>query len=188
MAVLSLRALEDARFGFVPTREEWRIGVQHFCVFPADWRGAGLLVAAGTISSAARFAWWKFRALLVATFCGDLMGGVAGRGVLLSRLPATRASHAARTVKPWGCWPPRCFSDWRIFPFENFPNWRRGDRRRRAGICSAGWLADESAQRAGQHGDARAGGHYLADVFYDLSAMPGAPDHIFFSGLLRWSI
>ena len=33
MAVLSLRSLDEARFGFLPTREEWRIGARHFLYF-----------------------------------------------------------------------------------------------------------------------------------------------------------
>ncbi len=45
MAVLSLRSMEDARFGFVPTSREWGIGVRHVPVFPSRRRGHRLSAA-----------------------------------------------------------------------------------------------------------------------------------------------
>ena len=95
MAVLSLRSLDDARFGFFPTSEEWRIGVQHFLFFLPDRRGAQLPGAPGTIRSASA-PLVEIRAVAGSHFLGDLVGGIAGRGVFLSRIPATRdrARHA----------------------------------------------------------------------------------------------
>jgi membrane protease YdiL (CAAX protease family) len=71
MAVLSLRSLQDARFGFVPSPEEWRTGTQHYLYF---------LPVGGVISYLVRFArfhpphleWWRFALLMLGTFLGIL--------------------------------------------------------------------------------------------------------------------
>ena len=71
MAVLSLRSIEEARFGFVPSPKEWRTGVQMYLYFlPVG-------VALVWIVRFARFhplplVWWKFALLLVGTFFGFL--------------------------------------------------------------------------------------------------------------------
>ncbi len=89
MAVLSLRSLDDARFGFVPTREEWRIGVQHFLYFLPIGAALAYVVQLRTIPSAAA-SLVEVRRAIGAYFLGNLLGGVAGRGVFLSRVSATR--------------------------------------------------------------------------------------------------
>ena len=71
MAVLSLRSLEDARFGFVPTSSEWRIGVRQYLFFLP----VGALIA--YLLHFARFRpptleWWKFALLVVGTFLAFL--------------------------------------------------------------------------------------------------------------------
>src|SRR5580698_2018575 len=71
MAVLSLRPLDDARFGFVPSRPEWLVGVQYYLYFLPV--GAAL----GYWERFARFHlqpmdWGKFPLLLVGTFAGVL--------------------------------------------------------------------------------------------------------------------
>jgi hypothetical protein len=71
MAVLSLRSLEDARFGFWPTLEEWRIGVQHFAFFLPIGAGLGYLVRLGRFHPQP-LPWWKFGLLLVGVFWGIL--------------------------------------------------------------------------------------------------------------------
>ena len=71
MAALSLRSMEDARFGFVPTTSEWRIGVrQYLCFLPVGAVMAYLL-------HFARFRppvleWWKFALLVIGTFLAIL--------------------------------------------------------------------------------------------------------------------
>ena len=71
MAVLSLRSMEDARFGFVPTPSEWRIGVRQYLFFlPVGAAIAYLL-------HFARFRppdleWWRFALLLIGTFLAFL--------------------------------------------------------------------------------------------------------------------
>jgi len=67
MAVLSLRRVEEARFGFIPSPAEWRIGIlMYVCFLPAG-------VALAWLVHFARFhpqalVWWKFALLLLGTF------------------------------------------------------------------------------------------------------------------------
>jgi len=71
MAVLSLRSMQDARFGFVPTPREWGIGVRQYLFFlPVGAAIAYLL-------HFARFRpptleWWKFALLVIGTFLAFL--------------------------------------------------------------------------------------------------------------------
>jgi membrane protease YdiL (CAAX protease family) len=122
MAVLSLRGLEDARFGFVPSPQDWRVGVQHYLYFLPV--GAAL----GYWERFARFhpqqlEWWKFAASLVATFAGILWVVALAeefffraflQQVLARRLHSETVGLLAASV---------------IFglahlPFRKFPNWR----------------------------------------------------------------
>ncbi|HTR37984.1 MAG TPA: CPBP family intramembrane glutamic endopeptidase [Bryobacteraceae bacterium] len=71
MAVLSLRTLDDVQFGFVPSREDWRIGAQYYLYF---------LPVGAVLSYLVHFAgfrpvhteWWKFALVLLGTFLGIL--------------------------------------------------------------------------------------------------------------------
>ncbi len=71
MAVLSLRSLDDARFGFVPTQQEWRIGVQHFLFFLPIGASLAYVVRLGTFHPRP-LPWWEFGVFLVLTFFGIL--------------------------------------------------------------------------------------------------------------------
>lgn len=71
MAVLSLRSLPNARFGFVPSRLEWRIGVLFYAVFlPVGAVIAYLLNF--THFRAPTMDWWKVALLAPVTFLGFL--------------------------------------------------------------------------------------------------------------------
>ena len=71
MAVLSLRSMEDARFGFVPTSNEWRIGVRQYLFFlPVGAVIAYLLHFARFKPPALE--WWKFALLVIGTFLAFL--------------------------------------------------------------------------------------------------------------------
>ncbi len=71
LAVLSLRSLPNARFGFVPTRSEWRIGILFYLVF---------LPVGGVIAYWLNFAkfhtptleWWKLALLAPGMFLAFL--------------------------------------------------------------------------------------------------------------------
>jgi len=122
MAVLSLRGLDDARFGFVPSREEWRVGAQHYLYFLPV--GAAL----GYWERVARFhpvpvEWWKFVALLVATFAGILWVVALGeefffraflQQMLARRLHSETAGLLSASV----------LFGLAHLPFRKFPNWR----------------------------------------------------------------
>ena len=71
MAVLSLRSMEDARFGFVPTSNEWLIGVrQYLCFLPVGAASAYLLHFAHFKPPSLE--WWKFTLLVIGTFLAFL--------------------------------------------------------------------------------------------------------------------
>ncbi len=71
IALLSLRSLEDVRFGFVPTRGEWQTGLRHYLYF---------MPVGAVLAYLLRFAhlrvptldWWKFPLLLIGTFLAFL--------------------------------------------------------------------------------------------------------------------
>lgn len=67
LAVFSLRSIDDPRFGFLPTRKEWRTGAMHYLYFlPVGGAIAYLVRFAGFHPPA--LAWWKFGLLAAATF------------------------------------------------------------------------------------------------------------------------
>ena len=71
MAALSLRSMDDARFGFVPTSSEWRIGVRQYLYFlPVGAVMAYLLHFARFRTPALE--WWKFALLVIGTFLAFL--------------------------------------------------------------------------------------------------------------------
>jgi membrane protease YdiL (CAAX protease family) len=67
MAVLSLRSMEDPRFGFVPTPSEWRVGVRQYLYFlPVGAVIAYLLHFARFKPPALE--WWKVALVVIGTF------------------------------------------------------------------------------------------------------------------------
>ncbi|HLK19762.1 MAG TPA: type II CAAX endopeptidase family protein [Bryobacteraceae bacterium] len=71
MAVLSLRSLPNPRFGFVPSRSEWRIGILFYAIFlPVGAVIAYLLNFAHFRTLA--LDWWKLALLAPAMFFGFL--------------------------------------------------------------------------------------------------------------------
>ncbi len=122
MAVLSLRPFEDARFGFVPSPEDWRVGVQHYLYFLPV--GAAL----GYWERFARFHvqtmdWWKFPLLLLGTFAGILWVVALAEEfffrAFLQQLLARRLR--SETV---GLLAASVLFGLAHLPFRKFPNWR----------------------------------------------------------------
>jgi uncharacterized protein len=122
MAVLSLRPLEDARFGFVPSRQEWLIGVQHYLYFLPV--GAAL----GYWERFARFHlqamdWWKFPLLLVGTFAGVLWVVALAEEfffrAFLQQVLARRMHN-----ETFGLLTASVLFGLAHLPFRKFPNWR----------------------------------------------------------------
>ncbi len=122
MAVLSLRGMEDVRFGFVPLAGEWRIGVQLYALF---------LPVGVVISYALHFArfrpqpldWWKFVPLLIGTFFAFLWVVALAEEFffraflqrLLARSLHSEAVGLAIASLVFGL---------AHLPFRSFPNWR----------------------------------------------------------------
>lgn len=124
MAVLSLRSLDDARFGFVPTREEWRIGVKHFLFFLPIGAALVYVVQLGEFHPHP-LPWWKFGLLLVLTFWGifwvvSLAEEFFFRAFLQRVL--ARGTHS-ETV---GLFAAAALFGLAHLPFHKFPNWRLG--------------------------------------------------------------
>jgi membrane protease YdiL (CAAX protease family) len=122
MAVLSLRRLENIRFGFLPKLNEWRIGLEQFLYFlPVGGLAAFLL-------HFARFqpitpVWWKMMLFVPAIFFGMLWVVALAeefffRGLLqqlLSRGLHSEVAGLLLTSVVFGAV---------HLPFRKFPNWR----------------------------------------------------------------
>lgn len=122
LAVLSIRGFENIRFGFVPSRADWRIGVQLYLFF---------LPVAGLLAYALHsphfhildVAWWKYVALVVVTFLGMLWVVALGeefffRGFLQQLLGRGLHSEMA------GLLVASALFGLVHLPFRAFPNWR----------------------------------------------------------------
>ena len=71
MALLSLRRIENVRFGFVPSSGEWRVGIEQFLYFiPVGALAAYLLHMAHFRPIA--LVWWKFPLYVLGTFLAVL--------------------------------------------------------------------------------------------------------------------
>jgi uncharacterized protein len=71
MAVLSLRRIENIRFGFVPNSGEWRIGIQQFLYFAPVGALAAYLLRIAHFHPIA-LVWWKFPLYVLGTFLAVL--------------------------------------------------------------------------------------------------------------------
>ncbi len=122
LAVLSLRTMEDARFGFLPSPKEWRIGVQlYLCFLPVG-------IVLGYFVRFARFhpqplEWWKFALLLVGTFLGFLwVVGLAEEFFFRAFLQQLLAREAHSDMA--GLALASCLFGLAHLSFGLFPNWR----------------------------------------------------------------
>lgn len=69
MAVLSLRRIENVRFGFLPSSKEWRIGVEQFLYFLPVGAAAAYFLRFATFHPLP-LVWWKFALFVPAMFFG----------------------------------------------------------------------------------------------------------------------
>jgi uncharacterized protein len=122
MAVLSLRSLDDARFGFIPTSEEWRIGVQHFLFFLPIGAALSYLVRLGRLHPQP-LPWWKFGLLLVATFWG-LLWVVSLAEEFFFRAFLQRVIARGTHSETVGLLAAAALFGLAHLPFRQFPNWR----------------------------------------------------------------
>jgi uncharacterized protein len=122
MAVLSLRPLDDARFGFLPSHQDWRVGVQHYLYFLPV--GAAL----GYWERIARFHlqamdWWKFPLLLVGTFAG-ILWVVALAEEFFFRAFLQQVLARRLNSETFGLLAASVLFGLAHLPFRKFPNWR----------------------------------------------------------------
>jgi membrane protease YdiL (CAAX protease family) len=122
LAVLSIRGFENIRFGFLPSKADWRIGIQLYLLFLPV---AGL--AAYALHSlhfrVLSIAWWQYAALIVGTFAGMLWVVAMGeefffRGFLQGLLTKGLRSEAIALVIASAAF------GLVHLPFRYFPNWR----------------------------------------------------------------
>ena len=122
LSILSIRGFENIRFGFIPSRKEWRIGVQHYLVFLP----VAAVVAYAIDSLHLRVldvVWWKYAAVVVGTFLGMLWVVALGeefffRGFLQQLMGRSLGSEAA------GLLVASTLFGLAHLPFRSFPNWR----------------------------------------------------------------
>ena len=122
LAVLSLRSLDDVPFGFVPTREEWRIGARHFLFFLPVGAALAYVVQLGQFSPHPR-SWWQFGLLLVLTFWGILwVVSLAEEFFFRAFLQRVIARGAHSEIA--GLLAASALFGLAHLPFRKFPNWR----------------------------------------------------------------
>ena len=122
MAVFSLRSIPDPRFGFVPTRSEWRVGFLYYLFF---------LPVGGAIAYLVRFAkfhppameWWKLGLLAPATFLAFLWV-VALFEEFFFRAFLQRLLATALGSEIAGLAIASVLFGLAHLKFRNFPNWR----------------------------------------------------------------
>ncbi|HEX5227137.1 MAG TPA: CPBP family intramembrane glutamic endopeptidase [Bryobacteraceae bacterium] len=122
MAVLSLRSLDDAHLGFLPTAAEWRIGARHFLYFLPVGAALVYIVQLGTFRLHPH-SWWNFAVTLILTSCGifwvvSLAEEFFFRA-FLQRVIA-RGTHNEMT----GLILTSVLFGLAHLPFRKFPNWR----------------------------------------------------------------
>lgn len=122
LTVLSIRGFENIRFGFVPSRADWRIGIQLYLFF---------LPVAAVVAYAfdsphlhvLSVVWWKYVALVVVTFLGMLWVVALGeefffRGFLQQLIGRGLHSEIA------GLLAASALFGLVHLPFRSFPNWK----------------------------------------------------------------
>jgi membrane protease YdiL (CAAX protease family) len=123
MAVLSLRRLENVRFGFLPASAEWRIGIEQFLYFlPVGALAAHVLRFAQF--HPVRLIWWKYLIFIPAIFLGVLWVVALAeefffRGFLQQTLARALGSNTAGLVLASALFgsahlPYRSFANWRL--------------------------------------------------------------------------
>jgi Type II CAAX prenyl endopeptidase Rce1-like len=122
IAVLSLRSLDDAHFGFLPTPEEWRIGARHFLFFLPIGAALAYMVQLGQFHFHPR-SWWSFGALLILTFWGILwVVSLAEEFFFRAFLQRVIARGANSEIA--GLVAASILFGLAHLPFHRFPNWR----------------------------------------------------------------
>jgi membrane protease YdiL (CAAX protease family) len=122
MAVLSLRSLDGAHFGFIPTSEEWRVGARNFLFFLPIGAALAYLVRLGQFDPHP-LPWWKFGLFLVLTFWG-LFWVVSLAEEFFFRAFLQRVIACGAHSEIVGLLVASVLFGLVHLPFRKFPNWR----------------------------------------------------------------
>ncbi len=122
LAVLSIRGMGGIGFGFLPTRKDWRIGIQQFLLFLPVALLCGHLLSFSA-PHLAFTVWWKGLALAAGTFAGilwvvALWEEFVCRGMLQQLLSRRFNSTIAGLVTA------SVIFGLSHLPFRHFPNWK----------------------------------------------------------------
>jgi membrane protease YdiL (CAAX protease family) len=122
MAVLSLRTLEDAHFGFLPSLREWRVGIQHYIYFMPVGAALAYVLQFAHFRPPI-FEWWKIVLVVIGTFLAFLWVVALAEEfffrAFLQRLLA-RGMHSEMI----GLVAASVLFGIAHLGFRNFPNWR----------------------------------------------------------------
>ncbi len=122
MSVLSLRSLDEARFSFLPTREEWRIGARHFLYFLPIGAALVYMVRLGRFHLHPH-SWLNFALVLVLTFWGIFwVVSLAEEFFFRAFLQRVLAQGAHSDTA--GLLAAAVLFGLVHLPFRKFPNWR----------------------------------------------------------------
>ncbi len=122
LAVLSLRSMEDARFSFVPSSGEWRIGVLFYLGFLPVGGALSYLVHLGQFHPQ-QAPWWKFILLAIGTLLAFLWV-VALAEEFFFRAFLQKLLARALASETWGLIVASVLFGTAHLPFRAFPNWR----------------------------------------------------------------
>jgi uncharacterized protein len=122
LAVLSLRSLDDAHFGFVPTSEEWRVGLRHFVFFLPIGASLAFMVRLGTFHLHPQ-SWLNFGLMLILTFWG-ILWVVSVAEEFFFRAFLQRAIARGAHSDMVGLLVGSALFGLVHLPFRQFPNWR----------------------------------------------------------------
>ena len=158
LAVLSIRTMGGIDFGFLPTRKDWKIGIQQFLLFAPVAIVIGMAIGFARPHLAFTI-WWKGALLVVSTFAGflwvvGLMEEFFVRGMLQQLLTRRFKSTIAGLIVA------SIIFGLAHLPFRQFPNWRfaiMASHRR----CVLRPRLHTRGQRACGHGDACTGRNHV---------------------------
>ena len=122
MSVMSIRRIENVRFGFTPNLGEWRIGIQQFLLFIPAGVAAAYFLRVATFRPI-NMVWWKFPLYVLITFFAILWVVALAeefffRGFLQQLLARGLHSKIAALLVT------SVLFGLVHLPFRHFPNWR----------------------------------------------------------------
>jgi membrane protease YdiL (CAAX protease family) len=145
MAVLSIRGFENIRFGFLPARSDWKIGVKLFLFF---------LPVAGVLAYALNYPhfhllavpWWQYIARIVLTFLGMLWVVALSEEFFFRGFLQQLASRELRS-KTAGLVAASALFGLVHLPYRSFPNWRLAILAATLGVfCGIGFMRARSVR------------------------------------------